>query len=205
MKTIFIHFLATAVLLLVAVSMNAEVYSGDCGTDGDNVKWTLETETGILSITGSGKMKSYQSSYLSSAPWFSYRESIKKVIMESGVTNIGGYAFYLCSSLTSINIPEGVTNIGEYAFYQCSSLTSINIPEGVTSIGVYVFSRCSGLTSITIPESVKTIENFAFQYCSSLTSINIPEGVTSIGRYTFGDCSGLISIIIPEPNLHQHP
>ena len=30
------------------------------------------------------------------------------------VTSIGGYAFYICLSLTSVNIPESVTTIGEY-------------------------------------------------------------------------------------------
>lgn len=35
------------------------------------------------------------------------------------VTSIGDYAFYVCSSLTSITIPEGVTSIGDYAFVYC--------------------------------------------------------------------------------------
>ena len=58
------------------------------------------------------------------------------------VTSIGNYAFYNCSSLTSITIPEGVTSIGYYAFYCCSSLASITIPESVTSIGSETFYCC---------------------------------------------------------------
>ena len=32
-------------------------------------------------------------------------------------------------------IPDGVTSIGDWAFYGCTSLSEIKLPDGVTSIG----------------------------------------------------------------------
>lgn len=74
---------------------------------------------------------------------------------------------------TSI-IPGGgsVTTIGAYAFYNCTSLTSITIPDSVTTINDNAFMGCTSLTSITIPNSVTTIDESAFSDCTSLTSIN---------------------------------
>ena len=111
---------------------------------------------------------------------------------------IGQYAFYGCSSLTSVNIPSSVTSIGWRAFESCSSLTSVNIPSGVTEIGVYTFSGCRSLTSVNIPSSVTVIGGRAFSDCSSLTNINIPSSVKWIGESTFSGCSSLTSVNIPS-------
>ena len=114
------------------------------------------------------------------------------------VTSIGNYAFYRCSSLTSVDIPDGVTSIGNGAFEICHSLTSIDIPDSVTSIGNYAFSMCSGLTSVDIPDGVTSIGNGAFEICHSLTSITIPDSVTSIGNSAFDSCDSLTSVTIPD-------
>ena len=205
-------------LLLLPLVASAD----DCGSCGDGVTYNYSESTHTLTISktgeGTGKMNDYGYDNL---PWSSYRDEIMKVVIESGVTSIGSFAFSACSGLTSVDIPlgvtsigysafrgcsvltsvdipSGVTSIGDYAFEGCIVLTSVDIPSGVTSIGDNVFSYCSGLTSVDIPSGVTSIGNSAFYYCSSLTSVNIPIRVTSIGNSAFYYCSSLTSVDIPE-------
>ena len=99
-------------------------------------------------------------------------DEVKKVFGDFGVTyEIREYAFYENTNITSVVIPEGVTSIGSYAFYNCSSLETVGFKENstLTSIGEEAFYRCNSLTSITIPDSVTSIERFAFEGCSNLT------------------------------------
>ena len=117
---------------------------------------------------------------------------------DGDVTIIGDYAFWFCTSLTSVTIGDSVTTIGEGAFYNCYSLTSVTIPNSVTEIGYYAFAECSSFISVTIPDSVTEIGNYAFAWCSSLTSVTIPDSVTTIGKWAFDDCSSLESITIPD-------
>ena len=228
MKNIAKRFLSAAIAAIILIGLSpvnsfkikssAAEETTLSGTCGENVTYSLNENTGVLTISGTGKMAGYLSD--SHSPFYKNKK-IKEVIIEDGVTSIGKYAFYYCSNLTSITIPgsvtsigssafeecnsltsivipEGVTSIGEYAFFDCSSLTNITIPEGVTRIGCDTFYGCSSLTSITIPESVTSIDSSAFEGCKSLTSITIPEGVTSISYQAFYNCSSLTSIVIPE-------
>ena len=167
----------------------------DSGSCGENVTWTL-TADGTLTISGTGAMTDY--TYDSRSPWYSCRTYIKRVVMQQGVTSIGGDAFWDCSGLTSVTIPDGVTSIGDYAFAYCVSLTSATIPEGVTSIGWSAFESCTALTFMTIPEGVTSIGNSAFSGCSGLTSVTIPSSVTSIGWSAFKNCTALTFMTIPE-------
>ncbi|MBQ0009863.1 MAG: leucine-rich repeat domain-containing protein, partial [Ruminococcus sp.] len=147
-SAILIFTTVVALVLAGTLTVSADnVASGSCGAQGDNLTWTLDS-TGTLPVSGTGAMVEYEE--YSACPWYSYRKSIRNVVIGEGVTSIGNYAFWNCYNLTSITIPEGVTSIGIAAFAYCSGLTSITIPVSVTSIGYGAFSGCSGLTEITV-------------------------------------------------------
>ena len=137
-----------------------------------------------------------------------YVPSSLKTVVITGGTSIGFYAFYYCSSLTSVVIPSSVTSIGYYAFEYCSGLTSITIPNSVTSIWEYAFHHCSGLESIIVQEGnskyhcdgnclIDTANKILILGCKN-SVIPSDGSVTSIGRYAFSGCSGLTSIEIPD-------
>ena len=118
--------------------------------------------------------------------------SVKKIVIEDGVTSIGNWAFSDCSGLISITIPNSVASIGDWAFYYCTSLTTITIPDSVTSIGEAAFRFCSSLTSITIPDGVTSIGSSAFSYCTNLTTISL-SCKSTLKRSDFGDQADLVS------------
>ena len=62
------------------------IATGECGSDGGNVAWTL-TSGGILTISGTGAMADYEDI----SPWYEYQ--VTTAIIEDGVANIGNYAF----------------------------------------------------------------------------------------------------------------
>ena len=51
-------------------------------------------------------------------------------------------------AFAAYTIPDSVTSIVGYAFYYCTSLTSVTILNGVTSIGSYAFVGCTSLTDV---------------------------------------------------------
>ncbi len=112
---------------------------------------------------------------------------LTQIVIPSGVTSIGEWAFSECTSLSKITIPSTVESIGRGTFSYCTSLSEITIPSSVTSIGDHAFYECTSLSKITIPSSVTSIGDDAFSYCTSLREITIPSSVTSIGRNAFLD------------------
>ena len=149
---------------------------------GDGVLATLES--GVLTISGAGPIPDY---FYMSAPW--YGKPMDTLVIESGITAIGNYAFLNCGGFTgNLSIPDGVTSIGFSAFEGCSGFTgTLTIPDSVTNVGSYAFQYCSGfMGNLTIPNSVTYIGNGAFYGCSGLTgALTIPDSVMSIGADTF--------------------
>ena len=122
-------------------------------------------------------------------------EEVKDLVIPNSVTSIRGYAFYFCSSLTSVTIPNSVKSVGNSAFGYCEGLTSVTIPNSVTSIGNGAFCNCSGLTSITLSDVLSSIGDHAFYGCSSLSSIILPDSLVSIGSSAFEGCKKIAYVI----------
>jgi|GEM_PF-898538 len=225
---------ALALALCMLAALTAEIFAADtvasgyCGSEGDgkNLTWTLDSE-GVLTISGLGKMKDYENDNKNRAPWYSSRKSLKKLVLKSGITSIGDYAFFDCSNLTgdlkipsnvhsigenafgycsgfngSLTIENGVVEIKKYAFYHCKGFTgSLKIPNSVTYIGVYAFYDCAGFTGdLIIGDGVTTIERGAFSGCYRFKgTLKIGNSVTSIGEGAFTSCRGFTgSLIIPD-------
>ena len=147
------------------------------GVCGDNLTWSFNSATGILSIAGEGDMWGFWNNkgdgFVNNnmAPWCPYRRRITGLSLPEGLTSIGDIAFNGCSNLTSVVIPGTVYRIGEAAFGACSNLRELVISEGVSVIGAYAFDFCSGLTKVVLPASVEIIEGEAFGFCFNLNSI----------------------------------
>lgn len=121
---------------------------------------------------------------------------IKKVVIQEGVTRIGACAFSGCFSFNEVILPNSLTEIGDFAFELCS-VKSFTLPNKLKKIEDFAFNRCNELTSITIPGSVSRIGDSAFSDCAKLQSVTIQNGVEEIGSGAFVYCENLRSITIP--------
>ncbi|MBQ3141043.1 MAG: leucine-rich repeat domain-containing protein, partial [Clostridia bacterium] len=145
------------------------------------ITWTLKD--GVLTVSGSGPMPDYE---YDGAPWYSQRDSIKKVVIKKGVTAIGDYAFYGCASLTEVVIPEGVTRIGNDAFCLCTHLKAISLPESLSEIGTYALAHCYDLESISFGKNVQSIGESVLAYDENLSSITVD--VRNTAYKSVGNC-----------------
>ena len=184
-KFLLTLILMCAVFLVLPEQTQAaqELYGGYCG---DSLRWSLDDE-GVLTITGSGSMYGYSTS--GSVPWYKYKDRIVSVELSEGVTSVGKFAFYECSSLKWIDL-QNVKTVGDYAFAHCSSLPSVFLSTYTTteSIGSYAFYQCTALKEVSFISDCEVGE-YAFAYCDSLDSVYISDthGNGYISSFTVAD------------------
>ena len=212
----------TCAFSVFAEDTPAAATSGKCG---EEVTWSFDESTGVLTISGTGDM---YTSYTPVDQWEYYplRESVKEVVVEEGVTSIASSAFgqreysqpsaypnlsklslpssvksigsfaFEKAGLTSIEFSEGLESIGEDAFSYTTKLTSIDLPEGLKTIGPSAFTNSSLTGDLILPQSLNDIGQDAFQF-TDITSVNLHEGM-SLGGCAFAYCNSLKEVIIPK-------
>ena len=87
------NFLLTAVAVMAAsfLTFSAAAVSGT-GMCGDEVFYSYDKRTKQVLIYGNGEMYDYAD--FTDSPF--YDSDIQSVVIESGVTTVGDYAFYQC-------------------------------------------------------------------------------------------------------------
>lgn len=121
--------------------------SGKCGFKNADVSFTL-TNDYVLTIYGNGDMDNYHSGNI--PPWWEYRDFIKKVVIEDGVTCVGAFSFWDCFALEEVVLADSVKQINGKAFKNCITLSEINIADDVKVIeeafvGAFKYAVANGL------------------------------------------------------------
>lgn len=210
--------LLTAMLALwFGLPSFAEVYEGTCG---ENVRYSLDTETGVLALTGEGFI-SYSTIY-NDPLWNAHKKRIKQIKADDGIkfpaydwlsgcdsivepqynktTFIYMPRKYKADVWSSYNygIPMGIKTVAPYAFSSCKGLMRVTMNGGCEEVGNNAFSNCQDLQVVSFPGTIKRIGDNAFYNCKNLESINMPDGVESVGENCFRYCNALTGGVYNE-------
>lgn len=150
-------------------------------------EWSFDSE-GTLVIRGEGSIRA-MNERPNDFPWFAYRNDIKNVIIEYGITCIGRYAFWACSEIESISIPCSVTHI-ETQSIKGNKMTHLSIPHSVKNIGTNAIS-CS-VQTLEIYGKETFIEERAFS-CPDLQTVKLNKNL-QIHSDAFRTCENISEI-----------
>ncbi|MBO4892054.1 MAG: leucine-rich repeat protein [Prevotella sp.] len=168
------------------------------GNFGENITFSYKGSTQTLTVSGTGTMSDYNNN--ANTPCYNFKDDIKTIIVEEGVTAIGDGVFDQFTNLTSVSLPNSLVRIGIRAFAECSNLESIDLPSNIAVIDHKAFTSCISLKSINLPPGLTKIDYATFDRCG-LTSIIIPKGVAEIGNFAFGENNNLEEFTCLAPDV----
>ena len=197
--------LITLFCLLVSLCM----YAVSSGTCGENVKWSFNSATGELNITGKGAM--FDLNNHEEQPWYEFAQDIKTLRIGEGVTRIGNKAFRCLIYLDNVELSNTVESIGEYVFDNCVRLKRINIPGSVKRMEYEAFSVGYGTMEEVLIDDLSAwlkidfinnganpahwSESFKLNGIE-LTEVIIPEDISEIKDFAFNKCANIEKITI---------
>jgi len=173
-------------------------YTGSVDT---NVYWNLED--GVLNIYGDGPIQNRTQGYPNPSP-FRNNTEIKKVVIGSGITQIGDWFFDGCTNIETLDLSNAnsLYRIGNYAFNGCTGLSEIIYPSdlgvSITQLGAGAFSGCSNLNGFCLADidssDIQYVAAHAFENCTSLKSVTIPKSAAGVAENAFDGCDSLEKI-----------
>lgn len=194
----FFYILLVIMLCMTTLSIpSSKIVAATSGKIGEKVTFQYSSSTKTLTIKGSGAINQDD---IFDAPWDEYREEIKTIVVEEGITVVPDYTFMDLVNVTKVTLPKTLTSIGWYAFCDCESLTKLFIPKSVKNITRGAFNGCTSLKEFTVSQYndyFKAIDGVLFskdmktlkQYPPAKTgsTYTIPSGVVEVYDYAFVD------------------
>lgn len=134
-------------------SSNAETTQQE---SSDRINWTLSDDGKTLTFGGTGSISKDRVNTTDAI------ETVETIIIENGISEIGGSAFTDCEKLEKVVLPDSLQSIEFAAFHSCDSLKSITLPNSLQSIESVAFGVCLSLKDITFEGELPEIGEDAF-------------------------------------------
>lgn len=152
-------------IILMCVLFCLVPHSGHADASGGG--WYLVGDT--LHVTGNlgnYQVASSSSPYMTTTPFESagILNQVNTLIVEEGVTVIGGLCFYGMRNLTNVSFPSTLEIIRGDAFMDCSSLRSVTIPKNVKKIGSYAFTWCNNLKTVIFEGDAPALDGYTYWF-----------------------------------------
>lgn len=134
-----------------------------------HLQWAV-TKAGVMTVSGDGEIPDMGQAHVEgeedpgenwNTGWIAIEDTIKRIVIQEGITAIGRSAFASCKNLVAVELPDSLKKIGTYAFNYCLSLAEIKLPKGLVYIGRGAFTDTS-ITSVVIPETVDFLGQASF-------------------------------------------
>lgn len=167
--------------------------------------WALE-EDGVMTVSGYERMADYGSAKRQSPPWYPYRDKIRCLIIDEGITELGVDAFRGCTALETVMLPDSMVKLGYRCFDGCTSLKEIVLPQETHFSHIFepealrffftagkkiiMGLHCFRGTPWAQQEwgSFYVREGVLMDYLGTDTAVEIPENVHSIYKLAFERC-----------------
>lgn len=165
---------------------------------GDNITWYIDTQSGVLTLEGTGKTYDYA---LGSAPWDKYYSYITNVTVGEGITYLMEGTLDKLYNVQTLTLPSTIEEIHTHA--EMFSLENIIFPDKTELRYVYYQFADESPWYLNQPDgSLIYFGSFLFDIKGDLpddvTSLEIRDGTTAIGCRALSYETNLINISFPD-------
>lgn len=179
------------------------------GTIKNNGTTYRVTSDGVLTLGGSGTVPSFSNT---TPPWYSYSGTIRSIVIESGVKQLGSSgsgmvysAFYGLTNVTDVTVPGPMPNLYEIGiFTRLTALERVHVLAQYYGTVAATFSYAGRMNNPVLLDVTDDTDDFVIRdgvlicYQGNAASVSIPETVTKIGKGAFMNRVAVTDLEIPE-------